>query len=797
MKKAVYYMIILLTILNISSNVYANQSEIMLSEERRVSEQYSEDEILILVKDGYISRKEILALPEEEQNGLNWLLELSSDLYPHDLTYYCNGIKQMNFINDSPCVTMQLKDGVTVVEAIKGLSECAAFQCVEPNYILYPSQEAPDDSEIYADDRVLILIDGKYASREEIEILPIEQQNDLEWIYNLMSDEEVAAFDECCSKIMMVTYISSAPCVLVGLNGSYDVEETIKMLEGIEAFQIIEPDYKFKCEAVPNDPLVGNDYWAYDCTNLYRAWDYVHSDYEVDVAVLDTGFFSAHEDLSGQVISSMDVTQMYGTNVDIDNEVFHGTAVCGIVSAKANNAKGANGTSYNANLISINVHTIDNNGDIYTYDSYIIAALTSAIDLGVDVVNMSFGHFEAFPYLGWQQLRLKCIECAENDIVLICSAGNEPIDTPCYPACFPECIAVISMADSTTTASYSALASADRRNEISAPGERIIAPGGGYNTYRMFNGTSAAAPFVTGVAALMRAASPQLSAAQVKEILFASATDLGASGWDVTFGNGLINAERAVIMAGEYYSSGIRAFVSRLFINGLGRNPDFIEERLYGALLEEGKTACSVAKSIFFSGEFENRGLSDADYVQTLYQTLLGRNGTSSDVNHYVQFLRVGMSRKYVFYQFINSAEFANICSSAGIIKGTGYSDENRDQSFQVTSFVYRLYDKCLDRNPDISGLNSWTGVLLNHIAGGSSVAHGFFFSQEFINKNTTNTVYVTLLYQTLMNRTPSNSEVALWVNSLANGATREQVFNGFAGSAEFANICNSYGIDP
>ena len=61
-----------------------------------------------------------------------------------------------------------------------------------------------------------------------------------------------------------------------------------------------------------------------------------------------------------------------------------------------------------------------------------------------------------------------------------------------------------------------------------------------------------------------------------------------------------------------------------------------------------------------------------------------------------------------------------------------------------VEDFVTRFYTLCLDREPDPAGLNGWVSALLDGSQTGSDVAYGFVFSQEFINKNTTNEEYLT-----------------------------------------------------
>jgi len=72
-----------------------------------------------------------------------------------------------------------------------------------------------------------------------------------------------------------------------------------------------------------------------------------------------------------------------------------------------------------------------------------------------------------------------------------------------------------------------------------------------------------------------------------------------------------------------------------------------------------------------------------------------------------------------------------------------------------VEDFVTRFYNLCLDREPDSTGLNGWVSALLDGSQTGSDVAYGFVFSNEFINKSTTNEDYLTVLYKAFFNRNP------------------------------------------
>jgi len=114
-----------------------------------------------------------------------------------------------------------------------------------------------------------------------------------------------------------------------------------------------------------------------------------------------------------------------------------------------------------------------------------------------------------------------------------------------------------------------------------------------------------------------------------------------------------------------------------------------------------------------------------------------------------------------------------------------------------VEQFVTRFYQQCLSRDPDASGLNGWTNALLNGTLTGSDVATSFIFSDEFINRYTTNEDFVTILYRAFFNREPDSAGYSGWLNALYDGTSRSDVLNGFTSSQEFINLCGNYGITP
>ena len=117
------------------------------------------------------------------------------------------------------------------------------------------------------------------------------------------------------------------------------------------------------------------------------------------------------------------------------------------------------------------------------------------------------------------------------------------------------------------------------------------------------------------------------------------------------------------------------------------------------------------------------------------------------------------------------------------------------DTQSQVEQFVSRLYNECLLRDPEQAGLADWTNRLMSGTLSGTGAAHGIVFSQEYKNRNLCNEDYVENLYNAFMGRKSDAGGKADWVGKLESGVTREAVFNGFAMSKEFSNLCAEYGI--
>ncbi len=238
------------------------------------------------------------------------------------------------------------------------------------------------------------------------------------------------------------------------------------------------------------------------------------------------------------------------------------------------------------------------------------------------------------------------------------------------------------------------------------------------------------------------------------------------------------------------------AFVDRLYQNILGRDSDPAGAKAWTEELQSGeKTGVEVAQGFFESDEMKKREFTDEEYINALYLTFLNREADASGMAAWKAVLDSGLSRMHVFKGFAESQEFTVICDNYGIERGNADLTAPRDQNEGVTKFIARNYKMCLGRSADEDGINAWCNQILTGQNTAKEVAYGFVFSQEFKEKNLSDADFVKLLYNVFMNREADEAGFNAWMKVLKDGQSREHVFNGFADSVEFRDVCTGYGI--
>lgn len=312
-----------------------------------------------------------------------------------------------------------------------------------------------------------------------------------------------------------------------------NIESIINELKSDPNVEYAQPNYKLEIAAVEDSMF--NMQWSLKNTaqevqgitgragvdiNAETAWSISQGSPDVVVGVLDTGIDINHGDLEDSIYSNPNEIENDG--VDNDNNGFiddvngwdfvnddstvyddsvsdlHGTYVSGIIAAKGD-TEGIRGVAPNVKLLPLK---FINGNSGYTCDA--IDAIEYAYKMGVKIMNCSFGGSDNNPALK---------DVMQNSgMLFICAAGNRGADSavsPVYPACF-DIANVLSVAAIDNNGMKASFSSYGSNIHVAAPGVSILStvPDNGYD---YISGTSVAVPHVTGIAALLKSQSPNIS----------------------------------------------------------------------------------------------------------------------------------------------------------------------------------------------------------------------------------------------------------------------------------------------
>ena len=280
---------------------------------------------------------------------------------------------------------------------------------------------------------------------------------------------------------------------------------------------------------VPNDPYYSSQ-WGLAKIKAPGAWDVTHGAVSVDIAITDTGINKNHSDLSSKVVSGVDCTLIGCPAVYPTDRNGHGTHVAGIASAITNNSRGVAGLAWDGRLMSVKVLSNSGSG----YYSWVANGIVWAADNGAEVINLSLGGSSSS----------KLLEDAVNyawgkGVVVTAAAGNSNTSSPLYPAYYPNVIAVAATDKNDAKTSFSSWGS---WVDVAAPGVSIFST---YkSSYKYLSGTSMSTPYVSGLAALVRAQNPGWSSGQVRDQIESTADAVPGTGTYWQWGR--INACAAV-----------------------------------------------------------------------------------------------------------------------------------------------------------------------------------------------------------------------------------------------------------
>lgn len=322
------------------------------------------------------------------------------------------------------------------------------------------------------------------------------------------------------------------------------LQSTLQELRSDGSIDYVEPARRFQSEATTVTPGAGSYFSQQYAPQLVRApqaWTKTRGA-GVTIAIVDTGVDTQHPDLATHVVEGYNALQH---NSDVKDDNGHGTHCAGVAAASANQGLGVAGMAPEARVMPIKVLAADGSGS----DAGIAEGITWAVDHGANVLNLSFGGTASSRILG------DAVAYAlQHGVTVVAAMGNDGTRNRSYPAAYPGVLAV------GATDNWDRVAGFSQYGEwisVSAPGVSILSTfptyhcrlndRGASSHYAVLNGTSMASPAVAGLAALVRAAHPELNAQQVKaRIEQTSARIPGFASFDPRCGSGRIDAERAV-----------------------------------------------------------------------------------------------------------------------------------------------------------------------------------------------------------------------------------------------------------
>ena len=342
------------------------------------------------------------------------------------------------------------------------------------------------------------------------------------------------------------------------------VEEAIAILSNEPQIEYAEPNFFVTiADTFPNDPLF-NELYGLNNTGQTggtsdadidspEGWDIQTGNDDVVIGVIDTGVDYTHPDLANNMWTNPGeipdngidddgngfVDDFFGYDfVNGDGDPFddniHGTHVSGTIAAEGNNGTGVTGASWDAQIMALKF--LDAGGGGFTFDA--IQAIEYVTMMGADLTSNSWGGG------GFSEgLRDAIAAAGDADQLFIAAAGNSGLNTdfnPSYPASYDldNIISVAATNDSDNLAGFSNFGATTV--DLGAPGVDILSTTPGDN-YSFLSGTSMATPHVAGVASLLLAEEPGLSAEELKNLILTGVDPL-SSLEGITLTGGRLNA---------------------------------------------------------------------------------------------------------------------------------------------------------------------------------------------------------------------------------------------------------------
>lgn len=392
---------------------------------------------------------------------------------------------------------------------------------------------------------------------------------------------------------------SSTPATTPSLTTTPKALKTYKNISPTLKASPSHPQVPYYLLATVNDPFFGSS-WFHNKIQTNRGWDLSTGSNAVTVAVIDTGFELNHEDFTdrwyqntgetgqtqnGDICWTGSPAEKPTNNCDDDQNGYiddwsgfdffyndnnpqagqinpigegtqHGSLVAGVVGATANNNKGSVGIDQNTKIMPLQVFS--DNGEAYTDD--LVSAIDYATDMNANVINLSLGSNQ------FDATLLSAINRAHaNGTLVIAASGNCALNDEefcnnltapgrmTYPALYNNVLAVGATDTNDVRSNFSSYGS---ELDVVAPGQSIgplpVFNNGNTNSYATANGTSFAAPIVSGTASLLIAQNPNITISELNEIITNSTDttpEMNGQFFKNEYGFGRVNTHKASLLS--------------------------------------------------------------------------------------------------------------------------------------------------------------------------------------------------------------------------------------------------------
>ena len=240
----------------------------------------------------------------------------------------------------------------------------------------------------------------------------------------------------------------------------------------------------------------------------------------------------------------------------------------------------------------------------------------------------------------------------------------------------------------------------------------------------------------------------------------------------------------------------LAAFVGEIFTEMYGRAPVAKETNIWVEFFYSGKEVAPTIDQIIHSSEFASLAKSDDQTIDALCHVMLGRDASSDEKALYLSYLDNGASMSYVTDKISDSQAFADRCTRLGIAPGHVTLTQPRDNNYELTSFLTRLYSRFSGNRPGEDDLNKYVNETIEDPGRVREVISQMLSTPESQALLESDDDFLNTVFEVFYGQAPEQEKIQAYKIGLSNGITRERVLYSILQDPAFDTKMSEYGID-